>query len=73
MFFSSKLQDFESLEGLNNSSAQSTGELWPLAKNNQRYLLWDFNVHPIFGFWAMISAPDMLETRSRALKTWLIA
>jgi len=50
MFFSSKLQDFESLEGLNNSSAQSTGELWPLAKNNQRYLLWDFNVHPIFGF-----------------------
>jgi len=45
-----ELKKNEYFEGLNSSLAQSAGKLWPLGKNDQSYLLWNFNVCPIFGF-----------------------
>jgi len=44
-----------------------------MASNGQGYLLWDLNFHPIFGFGAMILAPDMSASQSKALKTRMIA
>jgi len=43
------------------------------SQNGQSYLLWDLNIYPIFGFWALILAPDTLECQSRVLKTRMIA
>jgi len=40
----------ESLEGLNRSLAQLVGELWPLAKYAQGYLLWDLKFIHFFAF-----------------------
>jgi len=44
-----------------------------LSQYGQGYLFWDWNFHPIFVFWAIILAPDMLESQSRALKTQMMA
>jgi len=41
---------FRVVKGLDSSLAQSAGKLWPSAKNDQGYLLWDFNLYPIFVF-----------------------
>jgi len=63
-----------SLEGLNSSLAQSAGELCPVVKNTHGYIfLWDLNFYPIFYFWAIILAPDMLCGQSNPLKTRMIA
>ena len=38
-------------------------------QNGKSYLLWNLIFHPIFMFWAIILAPDMLARQSRSLKT----
>jgi len=39
----------------------------------QGYILWDFKVYPIAGFWAIGLAPDMLESQARTRKTRMVA
>jgi len=53
----------ESLEDLNSSLAHSDGKLLPAVKCPQEWLLREQN----FGLWAIIFAPDMLESHSKAL------
>jgi len=62
----------ESLEGLNSSLAQSDGELLPGVKCTQEWLLREQNLGQFFRLWAIIFAPDMPESQSKARKTRIL-
>jgi len=75
VFFSLNCKSFPIQTGLNSSLAWSAGEWWPFRKGMFSSLdwgLWVLKFSPIFGVLSTISATDMLESHSRALKTWIL-
>jgi len=74
-FFQSKLQVFPDSERI-CSLARSAGECWPYRKgvfSTPEWGLWVLKFSPIFGVLSIISATDMLESHSTALKTRILA
>ena len=56
--------------------ARSAGDCWPYRKGmffTTDWGLWVLKFSPIFGVLSMISATDMLESHSRALKMRILA
>jgi len=70
LFQTTRLSGSEGFEQLSNSISC---HMMAFSRNGQNCLLWDMNFRPIFVFWAIILAPDMLENQSRSLKTQMIA
>jgi len=48
--------------GFEQLSSSISWRVVAFSQNDQGYLLWDLNLYPIFGLWAIILAPDMLES-----------
>jgi len=74
-FFSLSYKSFPFRPDLNSSLARSAGERWPLRKgmfSSPDWGLWVLKFSPIFGVLSIMSATDMLESHSRALKTQIL-
>jgi len=71
--FCSNLQDFRMFRGFEQFSRSIGWRVMAFSQNGQAYFLWDLTFYPIFGFWVVVLAPDMLASQTRALKTRTIA
>jgi len=73
IFFIQNYKIVPIFRGFEQLSSSTGWRVMAFSQIGQGYLLWDLNFCPISYFWAIMLAPDMLASPSRALKTRTIA
>jgi len=71
--FFCKLEDFLIFRGFVKISSSICWRVMAMGQKYPRLPLVEFNCLPIFSFWAIMFAPDLLEIQSSAVKTRIIA